>query len=167
MLIPGPSQKLTSSTEACIEVNKICDTLETYAPCKAIISLSKVFRQQMILCDNNDQTKFSDTFTSAGFLQFGETSLFRFSFQHNPQSPADVQAPVQAEKIMFDPYEKWIHQDISRTQGYFMGQHIKYLSPNMRFPSMWYVRPAKPQISRCLRTVWSEPLLVAWIFCEC
>ena len=32
---------------------------------------------------------------------------------------------------------------------------------------MWYVRPAKPQISLCIRAVWSEPLLVAWIFYEC
>ena len=37
----------------------------------------------------------------------------------------------------------------------------------MRFPTMWYVRPAKPQISLRIRAVWSEPLLVAWIFYEC
>ena len=34
----------------------------------------------------------------------------------------------------------------------------------MRFPTMWHVRPAKPQISLGICTVWSEPLLVAWIF---
>ena len=33
----------------------------------------------------------------------------------------------------------------------------------MRFPTMWYVRTAKPQISLCIRAVWSEPLLVDWI----
>ena len=32
---------------------------------------------------------------------------------------------------------------------------------------MWYVRPAKPQISLRIHAVWSEPLLVAWIFNEC
>ena len=37
----------------------------------------------------------------------------------------------------------------------------------MRFPTIWYVRPAKAQISLLLRAVWSEPLLVAWIFYEC
>ena len=37
----------------------------------------------------------------------------------------------------------------------------------MRFPIMWYVRPAKPQISLRIRADWSEPLLVAWIFKEC
>ena len=35
------------------------------------------------------------------------------------------------------------------------------LSLGMRFPTMWYVRPAKPQISLRIRAVWSEPLLVA------
>ena len=37
----------------------------------------------------------------------------------------------------------------------------------MRFPTMWYVRPAKPQISLRIRPVWSEPLLVAWVFYDC
>ena len=37
----------------------------------------------------------------------------------------------------------------------------------MRFSTMWYVRPAKPQISLRIRAVWSEPLLVTWIFYEC
>ena len=37
----------------------------------------------------------------------------------------------------------------------------------MRFPTMWYVRPAKPQISLRIRAVWSEPLLVAWVFYDC
>ena len=36
-----------------------------------------------------------------------------------------------------------------------------HFSRDMRFPTMWYVRPAKPQISLCIRTVWSEPLLAA------
>ena len=44
---------------------------------------------------------------------------------------------------------------------------FKYMSRDMRFPTMWYVRPAKPQISLRIRAVWSEPLLVAWIFYEC
>ena len=35
---------------------------------------------------------------------------------------------------------------------------------NMRFPTMWYVPPAKAQTSLRNRTVWSEPLLAAWIF---
>ena len=38
---------------------------------------------------------------------------------------------------------------------------------DMSFPTMWYVRPAKPQISLRIRAVWSEPLLVAWIFYDC
>ena len=42
----------------------------------------------------------------------------------------------------------------------------KLMSRDMRFPPMWYVWPARPQISLCILTVWSEPLLVAWIFYE-
>ena len=41
------------------------------------------------------------------------------------------------------------------------------LSRDMRFPIMWYARPAKPQISLRKRAVWSEPLLVAWMFYDC
>ena len=41
------------------------------------------------------------------------------------------------------------------------------LSGNMRFTTMWYVQPAKPHISLCIHAVWSEPLLVAWVFYEC
>ena len=41
------------------------------------------------------------------------------------------------------------------------------LSRHRWFPTMWYVRQAKPQISLCIHTVWSEPLLVAWLFYEC
>ena len=44
---------------------------------------------------------------------------------------------------------------------------INHMSRNMRFPTMWYVWPAKPQINLRIRAVWSMPLLVAWIFYEC
>ena len=40
------------------------------------------------------------------------------------------------------------------------------MSHNMRFPTRWYVRPAKAQTSLRIRAVWSEPLLVSWIFNE-
>ena len=41
---------------------------------------------------------------------------------------------------------------------------IRHISRDMRFSTMWYVRPAKPQISLRIRAVWSELLIVAWIF---
>ena len=41
-----------------------------------------------------------------------------------------------------------------------------YLSLDMRFPTMWYVQPAKAQTSLHIRAVWSEPLLVASIICK-
>ena len=54
------------------------------------------------------------------------------------------------------------------TQHMFVLRNKKNnLGQCMRFPTMWYVRPAKPQISLCIRTVWSEPLLVAWVFYDC
>ena len=53
----------------------------------------------------------------------------------------------------------WHFPDIS-------GTYLQ-MSRDMRFPTMWYVRPTKPQTSLRIRAVWSEPLLVAWIFYEC
>ena len=46
-------------------------------------------------------------------------------------------------------------------------RQTKYDVHEMRFPTMWYMRPAKPQTSLHIRTGWSEPLLVAWVFYEC
>ena len=42
-----------------------------------------------------------------------------------------------------------------------MFNFTKQMSQCMRFPTMWYVRPAKPQISLRICAVCSEPLLVA------
>ena len=51
---------------------------------------------------------------------------------------------------------------------YFCGKIAHtYMSQCMRFPTMWYVRPAKPQISLPIRAVWSDTLLVAWVFYDC
>ena len=44
---------------------------------------------------------------------------------------------------------------------------IKWSLIKWAVPTMWYVRPAMPQISLRIRTVWSEPLLIAWIFYDC
>ena len=53
----------------------------------------------MTLCNNNDQTWFSDTQTSARPLGVVKTP----GFQHHPRRPADV----QAKKNMFDPYSQF------------------------------------------------------------
>ena len=37
-----------------------------------------------------------------------------------------------------------------------------YLRSNTRFPTMWYVRPAEPQVCLSIFAVWSEPFLAAW-----
>ena len=44
---------------------------------------------------------------------------------------------------------------------------VTKMNPDMRYPTMWYVRPTKPQISLHVPAVWSETLLVAWIFYDC
>ena len=41
-----------------------------------------------------------------------------------------------------------------------------FMSRNMWLPTMWYVRPGKTQASLSIQAVWSEPLWVAWIFCD-
>ena len=43
----------------------------------------------------------------------------------------------------------------------------QHLSSDIRFSTLWHVWPAKAQTSLRICTVWSEPLLVAWIFYEC
>ena len=43
----------------------------------------------------------------------------------------------------------------------------KEISPDMRFPTMWYVRPEKSQTGLRIRAVRSEPLLVAWVPYDC
>ena len=55
------------------------------------------------------------------------------------------------------------------TQGYAFEKMCFYelykkLRHNLRFPTMWYVRPAKLQTSLRIRAAWSEPLLVTWMF---
>ena len=40
------------------------------------------------------------------------------------------------------------------------------MSHDMSYPTMLYVQPAKPKISLGIRTAWSEPLLVTWLFYE-
>ena len=43
------------------------------------------------------------------------------------------------------------------------------MSRSIQFPTMWYmyVQAAKAQTSLRISAVWSEPLLVAWIFYDC
>ena len=42
-----------------------------------------------------------------------------------------------------------------------------YLSRDIWFQTIRYVRPAKAQTSLRIRAVWSEPLLVAWLLHDC
>ena len=57
-------------------------------------------------------------------------------------------------------------QNMEQKQNPNNGSNNK-MSRGMRFPTMWYVQLAKPQISLRIRAVWSEPLLGARISYEC
>ena len=46
----------------------------------------------MTLCNNSDQTCFSDTITSARPLGLLKPSVFMLGLQHHPQDPIDVNA---------------------------------------------------------------------------
>ena len=61
---------------------------------------SKVSSDKIILCNNNDQTRSSDTLTSARPLGVIKTLDFRLGFQHPPRYPADINAC----KNMFESY---------------------------------------------------------------
>ena len=46
----------------------------------------------MSLCNNNDQTWFSDTLTSVDPTGVVKTLAFQAKFQHHPRGPSDVNA---------------------------------------------------------------------------
>ena len=46
----------------------------------------------MTLCNNNDQTWFSDTLTSAKLLGVIKTLAFQTWVSHHPRGPADINA---------------------------------------------------------------------------
>ena len=50
------------------------------------------------------------------------------------------------QQFIWDQKEKSVRNFVTFT--------TPWLSRDMRFPTMWYVRPAKPQISQCICTVW-------------
>ena len=50
---------------------------------------------------------------------------------------------------------------------YHLNSKVVNIELRHEIPTMWYVRPAKPQISLHIWAVWSEPLLVTSIFFDC
>ena len=65
------------------------------------------------------------------------------------------------------PALSWKYEDMAPGIFFLRTEQNIIMSRGTRFPTMWYVRPAKPQISLRIRAVWSEPLLVAWVFYDC
>ena len=85
------------------------------------------------------------------------TELFLLPKLHKRFYPAKQ---YRASRVL-ELFLKCPYQNCTKGRQTFRWEYI--FSRVMGFPTMWYVRPAKPQI----RAVWSEPLLVAWIFHEC
>ena len=71
-------------------------------------------------------------------------------------------APTKSN--ILEDFNKFVELGFNSQIGRWF-QH--YLSQCMRLPTLWYVQPAKPQISLHIRAVWSEPLLLAWVFYDC
>ena len=76
--------------------------------------------------------------------------------------------------ILFVIFQEGLSGPVTPPSGsalkyYELGHNLmlKCLYMSMIFPTMWYVRPAKPQVSLRIRAVWSESLLVAWVFFDC
>ena len=61
-------------------------------------------------------------------------------------------------------HERYLSNLISRRRRVVSLYWKKTWARDMRFPTMWYVRQATAQTSLRIRAVWSEPLLVVWIF---
>ena len=55
-------------------------------------------------------------------------------------------------------------QSLAYSETYSKKARKTHMSRDMRFQTMWYVRPAQAQTSLRIHAVWSEPLLVALIF---
>ena len=92
-------------------------------------------------------------------------------------------SPVWSESSLYDDWvtedPSFLHADskdsdqtelMPRLIGVFSWRTVTFLvflMSRLKSPTMWYVRPAKAQISLRIRAVWAEPLLVTWIFYEC
>ena len=87
--------------------------------------------------------------------------------QRHLEMDLDVGTVFKFEEELVHVPSLWERNTVQQKVLY--SEHFFDLSQCMSFPTMWYVRPAKPQISLRIhvRAVWSEPLLVAWIFYEC
>ena len=68
--------------------------------------------------------------------------------------------PAGDHKVAMNRRESMETQDINNTNDlqkkYRLRTVRKHMSPCMRFPTMWYMRPAKPPISLPIRAIWSE-----------
>ena len=83
----------------------------------------------------------------------------------------DLRLPNSNDIVSNKIYDKLDGFDFEIINSPFVDENVPrstplgvYMSRDMRFPTLWYTRPAKAQISLRVRAVWSEPLLVPLIF---
>ena len=85
--------------------------------------------------------------------------------KHVVKKLADQTYPFQLvdSTYSYDAYHNMFKTIVRKVciLNYPVGLSVLNLSHGMEFPTMWFVRPAKPQISLRIRTVSSMPLLVA------
>ena len=86
---------------------------------------------------------------------------------YQQQNSKQIYQQQNGTQIYQQQNSKQIYQQQNSKQSYRQqySEHI-YMSHDMRFLTIWYMRPAKSQISLRIPSVWSEPLLVYWIFYE-
>ena len=80
-------------------------------------------------------------------------------------SPAGPTPKAISPPTPSTPYG-WEHNNMGKIQDNFSNiliSNVQEMSHHMRFPTMWYERPAKAQTSLRIWAVWSEPLLVTRI----
>ena len=96
---------------------------------------------------------------SAFSTRTGLVQTHSWVYSKEPELPRQILKPMDKKNSSFS-FENFIPANGTNSLN-------NHLSQCMRFPTMWYVRPAKPQISLRKCAVWSEPLLVAWVFYDC
>ena len=92
-------------------------------------------------------------------LRYPDSSTFVISTVIHVKQQTKTSKHLTVQGIM--SYLDYIYHKYFDTLYAFWDLSKKQMSHGMGFPTMWYVRPAKPQISLHISAVSSEPLLVA------
>ena len=102
--------------------------------------------------------------TKASALEFTLCKYFRKEEEEQKEKDEEE----RERKLLEDEAHRQLELEKQRQQEQeYVYITVLDMSRDMRFPTMWFVRPAKAQTSLCIHTVWSKPLLLACIFYDC